>query len=229
MESVKSVFDASRFVLTDMESPQPGNIAGDELERNLRTMQQEAGSTVARPLRGISALNVPAGLMEGVGVFLAGSPANHDLEGDRTSEIPSAGNVTFKQFVFYSLCWNTPKDSVVLMTFSASACGRLEWWTDSEFRRALLVAPAYFENYRPRLGLRCSLEELSDEAEDTRVAAFVPVHMLASARWRGGTLDVAESIAVWLGEDRRLLTFGTYTAELEVDIMRACCRRVRSV
>ena len=155
-----------------------------------------------------------------MGVFLVGSPANHDTKNRRFGE-SAADNVTFKQQVFYSMCWETPQTSAVVMTFSQSACGLIEWWSDWEVfpSRTFLLAPAWFRKYRPRRGLADDLGPLADKP-DTVVAIFAPASFMKAIRWRGEQLDATATIIAWLrvSDSKRLVTFGAYTGELESDI-----------
>ena len=211
----------ARITVTDMVSPEPETLAGQQLELNMRCLR-DVGSVQERPLQMVSAFEVPPALKDGTAVFLAGSPAGHDPANRRFSEQSHADNVTFKQQVFYSLCWNMPRESVVAMTFSASACGRMEWWSLPEEQppRVLMVLPAWFAIYRPRLGLADTLQELADEP-DTMLAVYAPPCMAQRLQWHEERLDAAATIVAWMGHCGRLVTFGAYTAELEVDIAGA--------
>ena len=171
----------------------------------------------------ISAFQISGELQQDVAVFLAGSPANHDPDNVQFSDEPICDNRRFKEAVFYSMCWKTPSDSAVAMTYSAGACGRLEFWTVPEEvnTRVLMVLPAWFATYQPRKGLSSTLEPLQDLAVDTMIALYIPAVMAQSLCWKDGKLDAAATIVQWLGADRRLLTFGAYTCELEMDIVLA--------
>lgn len=125
--------------------------------------------------------------------------------------------------VFYSLMWHTPPETAIVMTFSQGACrDGLEFWTrrGESPTRVLLVSPAWFRLYRPRLGLAADLGALADEP-DTMVAIYAPPRMIAAAVWKDTHLDVAATVRRWLGDDGKLLTFATYVAELEVDMLAA--------
>lgn len=211
----------SRFVITDMVSPGPESVAGIELERNMLRLRKE-GYSGNTPLQGVSALNIPERLKENVAVFLAGSPANHDPRDKHLGE-STPSKVRFKEQVFYSMCWYTPETSAVAMTFSVNACGRMEFWSLPTMSRVLMLTPAWFGTYRPRRGLDHTMEALADE-EDTMLALYVPVAMVQKMRWRGDKLDAAASILAFMGANGRLLTFGAFTAELEVDILSAASR-----
>ena len=215
----------TRIVPTDMASPGPETLAGEQLEANMLRLRQE-GCSLSRPLQQISALEIPQDLKEGTAVFLAGSPAGHDPANRRFAAGCQADNRRFKQNVFYSMCWNTPPQSGVAMTFSESACGRLEWWSipGEQPPRVLMVVPAWFATYRPRLGLADSLEELADEP-DTMLALYAPPTMVQDMCWNQGRLDAAATIVSWLGAAGRLVTFAAYAAELEVDILLAASRK----
>lgn len=213
---------AARLTLTDMRSPGPETVAGQELAQNLLRLAGLGGSG-AHPAQRVSLFEIPSALLETHTVFLAGSPANHDPDNERFPSGPCLDNVSFKEAGFYSMCYATPPHSAVMMTYSRAACGRrLEFWTlpDETPGRALLVLPAWFSRYRPRLGRKDTLEPLADDP-DTSVAIYAPPSFLADLVLREGQLDVAATVARWLGPERRLLTFGAYTAELEVDIASA--------
>jgi hypothetical protein len=131
----------ARLVMTDMVSPAPQTLAGRELETNMQVLLRMR-CTQTWPLQGVSAFQVPTDLKTGTTVFLAGSPANHDPENKRMEGESYANKVEFKQEIFYSLCWNTPADSAVALTYSASACEGIEWWSVNEAYppRVMLVA-----------------------------------------------------------------------------------------
>ena len=150
-------------------------------------------------------------------------PAGHDPFNVPLDQDTASGNVRFKEEVFYSLCYATPPDSAVVMTYSNGACGRLEFWTlpDTYPPRTLVVAPAWFAHYRPRRGLANTLDTLAD-VPDTMVAMYLPAPFAASLRYKADKLDCSATISAWLSHDkRRLVSFGCYTAELEADICRA--------
>ena len=207
--------------------------------------------------RHVSAFNVPEDLLLDTAVFLLGSPAGHDPKGQVLDDNTSHSFIRFKEDVFYSLCWNSPEDSVVAMTYSASACGSLSFWTLPQSSRVLLVAPAWFELYKPRRGLANSLESLSN-VEDTMLAMYfspsernllviegapatestqrslkvqiclvrrlsiqwyLPPKQAAAIRWHGDKVDGRASVHAWLRQGR-LVSFGCYTAELELDVLR---------
>ena len=50
------------------------------------------------------------------------------------------------------------------------------------------------------------------------VAIFAPASFLQKLIWREESLDVAATVLAWLGGSGKLVTFGAYTAELELDI-----------
>ena len=132
-------------------------------------------------------------------------------------------HVRFKEEVFYSLCYATPRDSAVVMTYSNGACGRLEFWTlpDTYPPRTLVVAPAWFAHYRPRRGLANTLDALAD-VSDTMVAMYLPAPFAASLRYKEDKLDCSATISAWLsGDERRIVSFSCYTGELEADICQA--------
>ena len=113
------------------------------------------------------------------------------------------------------------------LTYSASACKDIMWWAVNENYppRIMIVLPAWFETYRPRQGLADTLDELADE-EDTMLALYVPASFVPMLRWRDGRLDASATCAAWLGDKGRLVTFGAYTGELEVDVMSAAYNAV---
>jgi len=174
------------------------------------------------PRQGVSALSIPYDLLINTVVFLVGSPANHDPDNNRIEGVPRVNNVEFKSQVFYSMCWATPADSVVAMTWSLGACcpPDLAWWTDQS-DRVLVVAPAFFRSYRPRMGLADTDAELSHEA-DTMISLYVPVTMMPCLGWVNSKLDAASTIVQFMrAKEGRMVTFGAYTAELELDVMSA--------
>jgi hypothetical protein len=212
----------SRIYLTDMASPSSTTLAGQHLEQNMSYLR-DAGITQEQPVQMVSALDVPSDLKHGTIVYLAGSPANHDPDNNRFPDVSRSNNSIFKEEVFYSLCWNTPKESAVAMTYSARACSRLEFWTlpHEDPPRALMVLPAWFATYRPRLGLADTHMELTDGSH-TMMAIYAPVCMAKQLQWLEGRIDAAATILAWMAQrDGRLLTFASYTAELEADIVRA--------
>ena len=80
--------------------------------------------------------------------------------------------IKFKEEVFFSMCWYTPHDTACVMTYSQGACtveGKefaqgLEWWTVLQRYppRTFMLAPAWFQSYRPSLGLALTFAPLSD-------------------------------------------------------------------
>ena len=94
--------------------------------------------------------------------------------------------------------------------------------------RIFMLAPARFERYMPRLGLADNMSQLSfwTETVDTVVAIFAPASFMQALRWKGDQLNMAETIAAWLNNHNtgRLVSFGAYTAELELDIASAASR-----
>jgi hypothetical protein len=225
---------AGRLTITDMQSPAPDTVAGQELARNLRLLV-DLGCSGALPLQHVSIFAIPFEHLQTHAVFLAGSPANDNPDNGRFATGPDLDNVAFKEAGFHSMCCSTPHDSVVVMTYSPSACGLgMKFWSEMfQFdempgrRRALLVIPAWFPRYDPRLGCGDDREPLAD-GPDTTVAIYAPPSFLAVMTFWGGRLNVAATIARWLGPasplvhtPKRIISFGAYTAELEVDIARA--------
>ena len=216
--------------MTDMISPPPGTLAGEQLLTNMRVLET-FGSTQRKPLQNVDAFNIPQHLKTGPHkMFLAGSPANNDPSGNRMQETSPSGNIRFKSEVFYSMCWNTPPDSGVGITYSMSACPGIEFWAieDAYPGRVMMVVPAHFETYRPRLGLADSLGTLSDDP-DTMIALYIPAGWCSKLQWHGTMsldsnrkkLDVAKTLVSWLGDAGRIVTFSAFTGELEVDIVQA--------
>ena len=198
--SATSVQQQRVVVLTDMVSPPPSSIAGAELATNLMKIKQ-SGVTVHGPRQGVSAFRVPGDLLAGTCVFLIGSPAGHDPFNVPLDQDTASGNVRFKEEVFYSLCYATPPDSAVVMTYSNGACGRLEFWTlpDTYPPRTLVVAPAWFAHYRPRRGLADALHVLVDETcrrRSLHLCAGERTKSMAARRYLGGFLGPAASSAL---------------------------------
>ena len=230
MDRQKSV--ACRMTLTDVIALDPASTAGAVLRSNLAVLAHLGGSGMP-PKTGISVFDVPGELKTPGTILLVGSPAGNGQGIRRTDADPKLDNVSFKEAAFYSLCFHTPPDSAVVMTYSPSACRRrLEFWTlpEEEHPRALLVLPAWFARYVPRIGHPDSVEPLAT-VPDTMVAIYVPPLWLQgpSLSWRAeppgaeNRLDVAATIINWLVavETRRIVSFATYTAELEADIATA--------
>ena len=192
----------------------------------MRTLRLAGYSTQALPDQQVSAFDIPGHLKVGTGVVLIGSPHNHDPD-DRPTEGDQKGSGwRFKQNIFFSMCWNTPTDSAAIMTFSQSKCGKLEWWSvlQSYPTRIFMLVPAWFESYRPCVGLADDMSQLCwSDTIDTVVAIFAPASFMQALRWKGDQLNLADTIAAWLNNHhkRRLVSFGAYTAELELDIASA--------
>ena len=105
----------------------------------------------------------------------------------------------------------------------------LEWWSIMQDypTRITMIAPAWFSSYRPRLGLAADMSELgSPRNPDTVVAIYAPVAFFQQLQWHGEEprqLDVAATVAQWLRtRNGPLVSFGAYTAELELDIAVNC-------
>ena len=221
--------DRITFILTDWISPAEDTAAGKCLLKNLAALRELKCTTQMFPDQKVDAKDIPVHLNDDkVAAFLVGSPHNHDPE-DRPMEGESKGtSARFKQNVFHSMCWNTPNNSAVIMTFSQGACGKLECWSIMQDypTRITVIAPAWFSSYRPRLGLAADMSELgSPRNPDTVVAIYAPVAFFQQLQWHGEEphqLDVAATVAQWLRtRNGQLVTFGAYTAELELDIARA--------
>ena len=211
----------ARLVMTDKFSPVPQTLAGRALDANMELLRR-MGCSQMRPRQRVSAFEVSTDLQTGTAVFLAGSPANHDPQNQRIDGESRVNNVEFKQEVSYSLCWNTPTDSAVALTYSFSACPGIEWWSVQAAYppRVMMVVPAWFRTYRPRLGLEDTLDELADEA-DTMLALYMPASFVPLLRWYGDRLDASATFVNWLGGAGRIVTFGAYTGELEADVVSA--------
>ena len=52
------------------------------------------------------------------------------------------------------------------------------------------------------------------------VAIFAPTPLMAKLEWREEALDMAATVFNWLRQSGKLVTFGAFTAELELDIAR---------
>jgi len=136
------------LVLTDMQSPSRSSPAGLQLSENLQRLSA-CGFNVEPIRQDVNAFLVPEDLLCS-DLFLMGSPANHSPENKRFEHVHNNNNVAFKSEVFYSLCYYTHPESVVVMSYSASACvPGLEFWTDYNIdapARALVVTPAWFKD-----------------------------------------------------------------------------------
>ena len=217
---------ANRIIVTDFQSPARESVAGKALQANMRRLHERGCQ--AWPTQQVSCFRLPAS--EPVKVYIAGSPAGHYATGARTSDGVRSNHVEFKQEAFYSMAWHTPPESIVAMTYSSSSCPKMEWWTEYTDVRMLMVAKAYFNNYRPRLGLNDNLDalaydtsDISDRQEDTKVALFLPSTDVPRIIWTedGRSIDVPKSIAAWTTPNGKVMTLGAFTAELEVDILHA--------
>ena len=213
-------------IVTDMTSPSAETPAGTTMLANMEELRK-FNCTVQLPCQNVSALDIPEQLkMEGK-VFLVGSPANQDPYRQRLAG-QHGGNISFKQDVFFSMCWNTPQHTAVAMTFSQGACTfnnkGLEWWSVLQPYpgRTFMVAPAWFRSYRPSQGLAENNEGLALDLEnpDTMVAIFAPAAFMMKLQWRREELDMASTALNWLSQSGKLVTFGAFTAELELNIAR---------
>ena len=122
------------------------------------------------------------------------------------------------------MTWHTPPESIVAMTYSSSACPKMEWWTEYTDVRILMIAKAYFNKYCPRHGLEDNLDTLArDPSKDTMVALFLPPADVPRIVWTGDgrAIDVPRSIAAWTEPSGKVMTLSAFTAELEVDILHA--------
>ena len=210
------------LTMTEMFQLSHDSAAGRELVQNLQTMARLCGTDEAPEVQhGVDIMDKRHDeLLSTASCVLAGSPAPRDPVGLRESQLSPTDNVSFKQNAFYSLCWRTTADTVVAMTWSLSACGRLDFWTDALCsRRCLIVARATFDTYRPRVGDN-ELSCLADE-EDTMLALFLRPNLLDYLVRKKGVLDGAASLAALasLGK-QHLVTYSCYTCELELDVVR---------
>jgi hypothetical protein len=218
---------ANRIIVTDFQSPAPESAAGKALQANMMLLH-ERGCAQAWPTQQVSCFDLPAS--DPVKVYIAGSPAGHDATGARTSDGVRSNHAEFNQEAFYSMTWHTPPESIVAMTYSSSSCPKMEWWTEYTDVRILMIAKAYFNKYRPRLGLEDNLDALNhDPSKDTKVALFLPPTDVPRIVWTGDgrSIDVPKSIAAWTAPNGKVMTLGAFTAELEVDILNAMDNRSR--
>ena len=181
--SIEPLPKKSRLVMTDWESPPGDSEAGLALAQSMLRLNSACSlaGEVRSPMQGISALQIPADLMKDALMIIAGSPANHlpDCQ-SRSSTDSHASNRKFKEEAFYSLMWATASNQGIFMTYSTSACGRLEFWHDKYDGRILVSAPAHFATYKPRKGFANSLEPLADDI-DCQVGAYIPVEWMPSS------------------------------------------------
>ena len=211
------------LTMTEMCQLSHDSVAGRELVQHLQTMKRLCGTDEALEVQhGVDILDRRHDeLLSTASCVLAGSPAPHDHVGLRGNQLSITDNVRFKENAFYSLCWRTTADTVVAMTWSLSACGRLDFWTDAPCsRRCLVVARATFDTYRPRRGLDNELSCLADE-EDTMLALFLRPKLLYKLVIKDDVLDGAATLAALasLGK-QHLVTYSCYTCELELDVVR---------
>lgn len=214
------------LVPIDMTSPDPCTLAGGQLANRMKLLIR-AGCRYHHPMQQVSALTVSRNLLQAASVVVAGSPTNRDSENNVASDDSKSGSVRFKEEAFYSLCWGTGSDTLVVLTYSASACGCLEYWLNKyEDDRVLVVGRAWFALCRPRCGAADYVDRVghcqSCGPPDTMVAMYAPPRLmgLMASCWNlQGQLDVAAVIRKWMCSSQgTLLTFATYTAELEVDV-----------
>ena len=217
------------MILTDMTSPSPSTASGQVLRTNMDALRKLKYTDQQEPRQNVSALDIPEELKNEGTVFLVGSPANHDPDRNRHAG-QFGGNITFKQDVFFSMCWNTPPRTAVVMTFSQSACTfkkdgadkGLEWWTvlQPDPLRTFMLSPAWFQSYQPSQGYSENNDVLAADREnpDTMVAIFAPAAFARQVQWRDERLDVAATVLAWLSHSGKLVSFGAFTAELELDI-----------
>ena len=219
-----------QICITDMISPGGNTVAGRKLQENMDELRVLGCTNQDQVTQNVSAMNIPEKLKIGTKVFLVGSPADHDPDGNGHAD-QCGGCRKFKEDIFFSMCWHTPAHTACLMTYSQRACTvagegyakGLVWWTVlQEYpARTFMLAPAWFQSYRPSYGLADSVDILTDSVNpDTMVAIFAPASFMPKLQWNGEVLDVAATVIAWLSESGKLVTFGAYTAELELDIAR---------
>ena len=217
--------------MTDFKSPPPETQAGVVLTDNMKKL-----STLMRVpqdqidvTQDVDVLMIDErhqSILKRASMVVMGSPAPHSHDGcKRTSPHSHMSNVSFKQAAFYSVCWHTPPEVTVAMTWSASACDKIEFWADGGLtNRRLTIEKANFDSYRPRKGLSSSLEELSYTGKDTMVAICMHPRLHSKLVYEeDGVLNGSATFAA-LAEGGHLLSYATYTAELELDIINAACR-----
>ena len=83
---------------------------------------------------------------------------------------------------------------------------------------------AYFNQYRPRRGLKDDMANVgTEEGKDTMVAICVPQSWMRSFVWREDSLSVSKTIKNMFSQSSgNLLTLAAYTGELERDIAEDC-------
>ena len=180
--------DGFSMVLTDYESPGPDTTAGAALAQNLDFMESQIGlrPSIIQNIDGLKSSSRPlSDYIKNSSLVIAGSPAPHDQLGNKIGvgeDGHKSSNNTFKQDLFYSLCWHSPESTCIAMTWSANACERLEFWSDPNacLGRALVIAPAEFRTYRPRRGTATVVESLSGESSnDTMLAIFARPRLMS--------------------------------------------------
>ena len=208
---------------TDLFQPSHDSAAGRDLAQNLQTLARLRGRDEAPEVRkDVDIFDTRHDeLLSIASCVLAGSPAPQDPEGRRGNQSAPGDNVRFKENAFYSLCWRTTADTVVAMTWSLSACRRLEFWADAPCsRRCLVVARATFGTYRPRRGCASDLSALADEA-DTMLTLFLRPELLDKLVIVDDVLDGAATLAALASHGKQhLVTYSCYTCELELDVVK---------
>ena len=71
---------------TDMISPGGNTVAGLKLQENMDELRVLGCTNQDQVTQAVSAMNIPENLKIGTKVFLAGSPANHDPDGNRSGK-----------------------------------------------------------------------------------------------------------------------------------------------
>ena len=220
---------ARNLVLTDILSPAKDSLAGKELKTMLSRLSH-LGYPHDGVFEGVNVMSVQEDMKRfylDAEMMLVGSPANHDVENNAVDSNLCVSHAQFKTYVFYSLQWacrNTK--TIVAMTYSQDACKKLEWWQDkelSENNRAFLLVPAKFDMYRPRTGLKDTLDEVAC-GQTTMLALSLPVELLSEIKHSScGKIDGSATLGTFLLRGRTI-TFGAFIGELEVDIAEAAAR-----
>ena len=130
---------ASRIIMTDLKSPGLDTPAGKVLGENMNRLRS-LGLYQMWPTQNIDGFDIPRELTKESAIIFAGSPACQDVDGNRTTH---ARFKNFKENMFYSICFQTrEKNIAVMMTYSRSGNGRLEFWTDPQDGRVTLWTKA---------------------------------------------------------------------------------------
>ena len=92
----------ARLFVTDYISPSAETRVGLLLKENMQRLHG-SGSPQFWPKQKIDLFEIPSAYVDVAAVVVAGSPAGHRPEGGQCS----TGCASFKQDVFYSMCWRT--------------------------------------------------------------------------------------------------------------------------